>query len=82
MSAEVLRVLTAYDIPSREHYPNTLFTPQEAYAGTCTAKSTIYCANIAAGFMVSQFTRYLRGMPIDADIQLNLLSTELIVNSC
>ena len=79
MSAEVLRVITAYDLKSREHYPTTLFQAREAFAGSCTAKTTIYCANIAAGFMLSQFTKYLRQLPIDPDIQLNLLALELVV---
>jgi len=77
MSAEVLRVLTACDSRSRECYPNTLFTPEQAYIGPCTAKTTIYCANIAAGFMIAQFTKWLRNLPIDADIQVNLLSMEM-----
>lgn len=50
-------------------------------AGSCTAKTTIYCANIAAGLMVAQFTKYLRQMPIDYDIQLNLLASELSVSA-
>ena len=79
MSAEVLRVLTACDATSREHYPSTLFTSEEAYQGACTAKTTIYCANIAAGMMLCQFTKYLRSFPIDPDIQLNLLAAELTV---
>lgn len=81
MSAEVLRVITVTDDASREHYPSTLFTSREAYQGSCTAKSTIYCANVAAGMMLAQFTKYLRYLPIDADIQMNLLSMELTVNS-
>jgi len=81
MSAEVLRVLTACDSASREYYPSTLFSSTEAYAGSCTAKSTIYCANIAAGMMVAQFAKHLRNLPVDFDIQLNLLSTEIIVSS-
>lgn len=81
MSAEVLRVLTAADAESRRHYPATLFTSEQAYAGSCTAKSTIYCANMAAGLMVSQFTKHLRRLPVDADVQVNLLSTELTVAS-
>ena len=80
MSAEVLRILTACDAASREHYPTTLFSAEEAYAGACTAKTTIYCANIAAGIMVAQFAKYLRGLPVDPDIQLNLLSSEIIVS--
>ena len=79
MSAEVLRVLTACDPASREHYPTTLFAAGEAYQGTCTAKTTIYCANIAAGLMLAQFTKHLRGLPVDPDIQLNLLTSELSV---
>ena len=82
MSAEVLRVLTAYDAKSREYYPTTLFNPDEAFVGPCTAKTTIYCANIAAGLMLTQFTKYLRQLPIDPDIQLNLLASELSVGGC
>jgi sulfur carrier protein ThiS adenylyltransferase len=79
MSAEVLRILAACDSTSRKHYPNTLFGSGEAFVGPCTAKTTIYCANIAAGLMLAQFTRYLRQLPIDCDIQLNLLASELNV---
>lgn len=80
MSAEVLRVVTACDSASRTHYPSTLFSAGEAYAGACTAKTTIFCANIAAGIMVSQFAKHLRHLPVDADVQLNLLSSELTVS--
>jgi len=79
MSAEVLRVITACDEQGREYYPQTLFTPQEAHAGPCTAKTTIYCANVAAGFMLAQFTKYLRLLPVDPDIQVNLLASEINV---
>ena len=51
------------DTAGRKHYPTTLFTAAEAYHGACTAKSTIYCANVAAGIMVGQFAKWLRGMP-------------------
>lgn len=79
MSAEVLRIITAFDEPSRAHYPNTLFSQEQAQTGPCTAKSTIYCANIAAGLMLVQFTKYLRQLPMDSDIQLNLLASEMYV---
>ena len=79
MSAEVLRVLTACDGPSRLHYPTTLFRTEEAFVGPCTAKTTIYCANIAAGLMIAQFTKYLRQLPVEADVQMNLLASELSV---
>ena len=79
MSAEVLRVLVACDEVGRQQYPTTLFPTEEAYQGPCTAKTTIYCANIAAGLMVGQFAKYLRNMLIEPDIQLNLLANELTV---
>ena len=82
MSAEVLRIITACDCESRQHYPTTLFNADEAFVGPCTAKTTIYCANIAAGLMLAQFTKYLRQLPIDCDIQLNLLASELSVGVC
>jgi sulfur carrier protein ThiS adenylyltransferase len=77
MSAEVLRVLTACDAAGRKHYPTTLFAAEEAYAGSCTAKTTIYCANTAAGLLLAQFAKWLRRLPIDPDISLNLLASEL-----
>jgi len=82
MSAEVLRVITACDEKSRQYYPQTLFAAEQAHAGPCTAKTTIYCANIAAGFMLAQFTKYLRLLPVDPDIQVNLLASEINVGVC
>lgn len=81
MLGEVLRILTAADDVSRNHYPTTLFAASEAQPGRCTARSTIYTANLAAGCMVHQFTRWLRGLPVDADLTLNLLASELTVAS-
>jgi len=79
MNAEVIRVLTVCTASGRESYPNTLFRAEEAHTGPCTAKSTIYTANIAAGLMISQFTKHLRSLPVDTDLQVNLLTTELTV---
>jgi molybdopterin-synthase adenylyltransferase len=80
MLGEVIRVLVAADEPSRRHYPTTLFAATEAEPGRCTARSTIYTANIAAGLMMHQFARWLRGQPVDADATINLLAAELVVN--
>jgi sulfur carrier protein ThiS adenylyltransferase len=79
MSAEVVRVLASADPGTDNAYATTLFPESQAYAGSCTAKSTVYTASIAAGLMLSQFTRWLRGLPVDRDVMLNLLSTELAV---
>lgn len=80
MSAEVIRVLVVADQESRQHYPLTLFPGSEAFAGSCTARSTIFAANICAGLIVSQFSRWLRKMPVDSDLTLNLLASELNVS--
>jgi sulfur carrier protein ThiS adenylyltransferase len=79
MLGEVIRILTVADTADHDHYAATLFPQAEAQAGRCTSHSTIYTANIAAGFMLHQFTRWLRGMPVDRDISLNLLASELTV---
>ena len=74
MLGEVMRILTATDTAERRHYDSTLFDPSQALQGSCTARSTIYAASIAAGLMVHQLTRWLRRLPVEADLTLNLLS--------
>jgi sulfur carrier protein ThiS adenylyltransferase len=78
MTAEVVRVLASARPADDEHYPMTLFNQGEAFAGACTSRSTIYCAAIAAALMVSAFTRWLRDIPPERDLLLNLLSGELV----
>ena len=78
MLGETLRVLAVCDEQGRDHYPTTLFPQAEAHSGHCTARSTIYAASIAAGVMVHQFTRWLRGIAVDRDTSLNLLAGEWI----
>ena len=79
MAAEVMRIVTVSDPASRQAYPQTLFQEHEALRETCTARSTIYCANVAAGLMVSQMTQWLRGLPAAFDLTVNLLALELSV---
>ena len=81
MSAEVVRVLAVCDAAGRKHYPTTLFAAGEAHAGACTSKSTIFTSNVAAGLMLEQFTRWLRGLPVDVDTCLNLLAGEMQVGA-
>lgn len=76
MLGEVIRVLTVAEERGRQHYPCTLFAQSEAQPGRCTARGTIYTAQIAAGLMLHQFTRWLRGLPVDPDQTLNLLAGE------
>ena len=77
MLGEVIRVLSVGCDESREYYPSTLFAQAEAMTGSCTARGVIYTAAIAAGLMAGQFTRWLRGLPTDRDLSLNLLASEL-----
>lgn len=77
MAAEVIRVLASGSPARDEHYAGTLFRAAEAQAGSCTAKSTLYAASIAAGLMLGQFARWLRGLPVIPDQTLNLLAAEL-----
>ena len=76
MLGEVIRVFGVMDVPTSNHYARTLFRASEAQRGTCTSRSTIYAAGIAAGLMVHQFTRWLRDIPIDPDTTINLLAGE------
>jgi molybdopterin-synthase adenylyltransferase len=77
MLGEVARILTVAGAAGHEHYAGTLFPQSEAQAGTCTSRSTIYCASIAAGLMLHQFTRWLRDVPVDPDLSLNLLASDI-----
>ena len=78
LAAEVIRVL-ASAAPHGDGYGRTLFPGGEAYAGSCTGRTTIYAASIAAGLMLAQFARWLRGQPVTSDQTLNLLAAELTV---
>lgn len=77
MLAETIRVLTVAEDQGREHYPRTLFAQAAAQRGSCTAHGTIYAASIAAGLMVHQFTRWLRGLAIEPDTVLDLIAGEI-----
>ncbi|MBX2989513.1 MAG: ThiF family adenylyltransferase [Pirellulales bacterium] len=77
MRGETVRILAAYDGPTRAHYATTLFPPAEAQRGACTSRSTIYAASVAAGLLVGQFVKRLRGLPVAPDLVLNLLADEL-----
>jgi molybdopterin-synthase adenylyltransferase len=79
MLGEVMRVLAVADEEAREHYQTTLFQQSEAQTGACTARGVIYTAAITAGLMIHQFTRWLRGLPLDMDLSVNLLASEMVV---
>ena len=79
MNAEVIRVLASDRPAADSYYATTLFSEEQALVGSCTARSTVYTGSIAAGLMLGQFTRWLRGLPLERDFLLNLLSMELVM---
>ena len=79
MLGEVMRVLVATTEAERRHYATSLFAADEVQRGQCTSRSTIYTASIAAGLMIHQFTRWLRRVPVESDLSLNLLAGELSI---
>jgi sulfur carrier protein ThiS adenylyltransferase len=74
MLGETVRVLCAADSTGRRHYATTLFPQAVAQTGQCASRSTIYAAGIAAGLMLHQFSRWLRGLPLDCDTTMDLLA--------
>ena len=74
MLGETIRILTAsaLDAPSYGVYRSSLFDETQAEPGRCTAASTVYTAALAAGLMVHQFSRWLRGQQTDRDLLLSL----------
>jgi molybdopterin-synthase adenylyltransferase len=76
MLGEVIRIVVAANPESKNYYPATLFPESEAQVGSCTARSTLYAASIAAGLMVHQFCCWLRGIPVDRDSSIDLLAGE------
>lgn len=77
MMGETMRIL-AVDVDHRDYYETTLFKTEEAVPGRCTSRSTIYAASMAASWMVHQFTRFLRRIPVDRDMLVNLLAGEVV----
>jgi sulfur carrier protein ThiS adenylyltransferase len=78
MTAETCRILTAFDPDTRLHYDKTFFMGGEN-PEPCTERSTFYCASIAAGLMLHQYTRWLRAHHdiLEPDFVLSLPSMEI-----
>jgi len=74
MAAEYCEIHTPH---TPEEYAKTIFPQEEAYQASCSSKSTIYCASIAAGLMVAQYAKWLRSMEIDPFISLNILASHI-----
>lgn len=80
MLGETVRVLTVTNDSEVDRYTETLFPQTQAQTGSCTSRSTIYAASIAAGLIVHQFSRWIRGIDTDLGMTLNLLASETAVD--
>ena len=74
MASEAIRMFTVDTTKDDAvtYYTGEMFSDDEASRERCTRKSTIYCSNVAAGFMVSNFSRWLRGKKFVRDLSFNL----------
>ena len=61
MLAEMGHVF-CYDSTDIDGYESTLFTDEQALQGRCTARGTLYMANILANLMVGKMSLSLRGL--------------------
>lgn len=82
IAGEVIRVMACNmtDDGDVEYYEKTLFSEDERFEARCTSKGTIYTAACGASMMLAQYTRYLRGFPLDKDVLLNLTAMDIVLN--
>lgn len=77
---DTIRIIQARasDPESHKAFAATLFSDSDASEGSCTAKTTIFGAYIAAGLMVSEYARWVRRFNIyERDYLLNIPATEM-----
>jgi len=78
VAGEIIRLISVTDEEQRVHYPDTLFSSGEAMQASCTTRMTVFSANIAAGLLMEQYSKWLRGLPLDRDTLINLLAMVMI----
>lgn len=76
VAGDTVHILAAGDQPSRDYYPESLFDPDQAFRGSCTSTMTIHLANIAAGLLIQQLSKWMRRQPSDRHTVFNLLAME------
>ena len=75
MGAESFRAfMVTNDSAKKEYYQSTLYSDHEAFTGSCTARTTIYCSNIVAGHMTALYSQFLRNIPAPKEIEGNVLA--------
>jgi len=61
---------------SIEHWRKNWFPNSEAIHSGCTAKSTIYCASMAAATMAALYKQWVMGQIVKEEVVFNLLAME------
>jgi sulfur carrier protein ThiS adenylyltransferase len=79
MAARVCAIKTITDKASFDYYTDELFTDEEMVEETCTAKTTLFCANICAGLMIAQMVTVWRGEPVKHDICFDISAMTFFV---
>jgi threonine dehydrogenase-like Zn-dependent dehydrogenase len=79
MGGEVVRVVTEWVVKRGVPYEETLYADGDAVQERCTARMTVYGANVCAGLMVHQAVLVGRGMgdAVVRDVALNMLAMEM-----
>jgi sulfur carrier protein ThiS adenylyltransferase len=81
MAALVCSIKTISSEASYDHYMEHLFGDDEMVQETCTAKTTLFCANICAGLMVNQLVRAHTKKHLYHDITLDLKGMAYFCNT-
>jgi len=79
LGGEQIRLVTATDDASREHYPTTLVKDEDAHADGCHVPMVKHAATIAASMLVSKYFNWLRGYPSIADMYFGVPLSEITV---
>lgn len=82
MSAEVLRVITACDAQSRDRYPDDIVCRRASLRRCLYRQDHHLLCQHRRWLVLSQFTKWLRHLPVEPDVQLNLLAMECSVEAC
>ncbi len=76
--AALLYVMNPMDGEDIRAYEKTLYSDAEAMPERCTAKATIYCANLLAGLVVKSVKDILTGNPYTRIAQWDIAANQLV----
>ena len=79
MAGEVVRFVAAARPPSDDYYATTLFAPSVPLPARARRGARFTPPRSRRVSMVGQFARWLRDQPVERDLTLNLLASELTV---